>query len=312
MMPKLTCKIVIGDYEFDFVNEVEIESTWKRLTDTCTIKLPRRIKWKEQRLRDLIKRGDKVEVWLGWDYQDKLEFQGYVSEIGSKIPVEIKCEDGMWPLKQTNITKAWRSVSLKTMLREILPSDVKLVTVEAELGPFRISKVSVAKVLEKLRELYGFYAFFRQGVLYVGFPYSLTKEERRIYQFEKNIISDSLVYRREDDVKLKVRAVSILPSGKVIPYEFGDPDGEERTLHFYNLSESQLEKSAKEELKRLIYTGYRGSFETFGQPECLHGDVAVISGGEYPERAGEYLVDKVVTKFGMNGFRREIELGKKA
>jgi hypothetical protein len=311
-MYRLTCKIIIGDYQFDFVNEVEIVSTWQRLTDTCTIKLPRRIAWKDKKLRDLIKRGDKVEVWLGWDFEDKLEFRGYVSEIGSKIPTEIKCEDGMWPLKQTNVTKAWRSVSLKTMLREILPASVELVTVGAELGPFRISKVSVAKVLEKLRELYGFCAFFRQGVLYVGFPYSLTKEERRVYQFEKNIISDNLVYRREDDVKLKVRAISIQPNGTKIEKEFGDPDGEERTLHFYHLSEGQLKASAEEEMKRLRYTGYRGSFEAFGQPECLHGDVAVISGGEYPERAGEYLVDKVTTRFGLNGFKREIELGKKA
>lgn len=308
-MKRLTCDIQIGKFQFDFVTEVEIQSTWKRLTDTATIQLPRKIVWKGENLRDVLKRGDEVNVSLGWDFDNRVEFQGYISEIGSRIPVEFKCEDEMWKLKQTNITKAWRSVSLKTMLGEILPI-YEIVTVDAELGPFRISKVSAAKVLESLQSQYGFYSFFRGKTLYVGFPYTLTESTKVVYEFEKNIIADNLVYRRLDDIKIKVRAVSLMPDGSQEKIELGDDDGELRTLHFYNLSRAQLRESAQAQIERLKYPGYKGSFETFGVPFIQHGNVASIRGGEYPERAGDYLVDAVRTRFGQNGFKRDIELGK--
>lgn len=310
-MRQLTCDIRIGQFQFFFVTEVSIESSWKQLTDRAQITLPRKLKWKDKYLRDEIKRGDGVEIYLGYDFDMNLEFSGYVSEVRNGVPVEILCEDEMWQLKQTNITKAWRTVTLPVMLKEIVPAGITVNALDADLGPFRINKVSVAKVLEKLRQVYGFVSFFRDGVLQVGYPYSQVQSDRGAFLFEGDIISNRLEYKKADDTKIKVRAISVLPGGDVIERELGAQDGEIHTLHFYNLSAAQLLQSAEEEAKRLRYEGYRGDFETFGAPYLQHSDIADLNSIEYPERAGSYLIDETKVRFGMQGFRRSIKLGPK-
>ena len=311
-MYRLSCQITIGKFAFDFVTQAEVDSSWKNLTDTATITLPRKLKWKDRPLRDEIKRGDKVEIWLGWDFENRIEFQGYVSAVRGNVPVKIECEDEMWKLKQTEVTKAWRSVTLKQLLTDILPSGTSFEAVDAELGPFRISRVSVAKVLESLRTQYGLYAYFRGGVLYVGFPYSLTDSQTVAYGFRRNIISDDLVYHREDDTAIQVQAISIMPDGSQLEEKVGDPGGELYTLHYFGLPVSQLKTLAEEDMKRLRYTGYRGGFETFGVPFARHGDIAAIKDAEYPERDGRYFIDRLRTSFGLEGSRREVGLGRMA
>ena len=41
-MVRLTSEILIGDYKFDYVTEVEINSSWNEFTDTAIIKLPKK------------------------------------------------------------------------------------------------------------------------------------------------------------------------------------------------------------------------------------------------------------------------------
>ena len=309
-MKRLTCHIVVGKFEFSFVNNIEIQSSWKTLTDTALIRLPRNIKWNGNDLREEIKKGDEVQISLGYDFENNIEFSGFVSEIGANVPVTISCEDRMWQLKQKKVVKAWKSVSLSEMLSEILPDGVDFDAIAFQIGSFRINNATPAKVLQSLRQKYGLVSFFRDNLLYVGFPYSQIQGEERQYDFNKNIISSSLQYVREDDVKINVRAISIFPDNTKIEKQVGDPDGEVHTLHFFKLSESELQKSAEEKLTRLRYAGYKGSFESFGQPFCQHGDSALLNDKNYPERSGAYLVDEVRTRFGVNGFRKIIKIGK--
>jgi len=310
-MRRLTCEITIGKFVFDFANEVTIQTSWKRLTDTATITLPRKLKWQDKFIKDEVKKGDEVEIKLGYDFNLVTEFSGFVTQVRNGVPVQIQCEDAMWKLKQTNVTKSWRSVRLPQMLKEILPAGTKLNALDADLGPFRISKVSVAKVLEELRRQYGFCSFFRDGVLVVGFPYSQVTATRGAYVFEENIKDDRLEYRKNDDVKIKVRAVSMLPGGGSIEQEIGDADGELHSLHFYNLSTAQLKESAKQESARLRYEGFRGGFEAFGDPFIRHSDISDLSSSEYPERNGAYLVDETRVSWGLQGYQRELKLGPK-
>jgi len=306
---ELTTLITIGKFEFDFVTEVQIKSSWKKLTDTAQIILPRNLKWKDRYLRDEIKKGDAVTIQFGYDFNYVTEFIGYVTDLQNAVPVVIECEDAMWKLKQTNITKTFRSVTLRQLLSEILPKGTVFETVDANLGPFRINKVSAAKVLEELRKQYGFVSFFRAGKLYVGFPYSIVKPQRHELTFEEDIIKDQLNYKKKEDVKLMVRAVSMLPGGDSLEEEIGDKDGEVHSLHFYNLSRTQLKASATEESKRLRYEGWRGSFLTFGTPSIQHSDTLRLNSLEYPERRGDYLIDEVDIAFGTEGYRQEVTLG---
>lgn len=311
-MRQLTCDIRIGKFQFYFVNEVQISSTWKKLTDAATVVLPRNLKWKDRYLKDEIKKGDRVEIYLGYDFDFNLEFSGYVSNLRNGVPVVIECEDEMWQLKQNSVTKTWRSVRLPQMIQDIVPKGTKVNVLDADLGPFRINQVSVAKVLEKLKERYGFCSFFRDGVLYVGYPYGQVAAKRGAFTFEDTIINNRLEYRKSDDVKIKVKAVSMLPGGSKIEQVIGPADGELHSLHFYNLSAAQLKISAQEEAKRLQYEGWKGDMESYGDPYLQHSDIADLNSIEYQERKGSYLIDEVRTRFGVNGgFKRNYRLGPK-
>lgn len=307
-MKRLTCQIKIGKFEFDFVVGVTIESSWQNLTDTAKITLPRNLKWKDKLLKDEIKRGDQVEIYLGYDFVENLEFKGYVSQVKSEVPVVVECEDEMWKLKQKTITQAWREVKLSALVSAIAGSGTSVVG-EIDLGPFRINKASAASVMAELRGKYGIVSFFRDGVLFVGFPYAQTEDKISNINYEEQVIESGLQYTRKDDVSIRVRAVSILPDGNTIEVETGDAEGETHSLHFYNVQSTELKKLADEQIDRLKYEGYRGEFITFGDPFIRHSEKVNLTSFEYRDRGGTYLVDAVTTTFGDGGFRRRVKLG---
>lgn len=100
----LTSKIEIGNYTFRSISEVEIVKSVEDMTDTAVIKMPSKFKIKEngeeKLVEEAIKVGDKVSITLGYErVYEGVEFVGYVTSIGSKIPLEIKCEDATWLLR---------------------------------------------------------------------------------------------------------------------------------------------------------------------------------------------------------------------
>ena len=121
-MFKLTAKIEIKGtgkkWEFDKVAEVEITRDTDTLTDTCVLKLPKKVRWQNEE-RIPIKRGDEVTVWLGYDDELELAFRGFVTTIGLKTPIEIHCEDYMFQLKQKEAKKlSYKSATVEQILRD--------------------------------------------------------------------------------------------------------------------------------------------------------------------------------------------------
>ena len=123
-----------------------------------------------------------------------------------------------------------------------------------------------------------------------------------------NIISDdSLSIQHAEDVKLKVKAVSLDHKNKKVTAEVGDNDGEVRTLHAYNKTQAELKAWAEQELKRLKRDGLVGSFDTFGAVLVDRLDtIGVTIDGV---KMGVYQVKKNVITYGSGGFRQSIELG---
>ena len=306
-MYRLSNKITVGDYVLFGVVSVEIESGWELLTDTCKISLPSKIfhdgKFVSLAESRLIKKGDKVKVDLGYDDENSVE-------AGS--PIVINCQDYMWLLKRDSKNLSYKNVSLRQLLVDTLPTGVDLRVVERSLGQFRLTKATPAQALEELKKTYYLYSWFRSNKLYSGLAYWPETTKTHTFRFGENIIDDGteLVFKSADDTKIKVRAVSMMPDNSKIELELGDPEGEVRTLHFYNLSKADLEKSANEEIARLRYDGYSGSFLTFGKPVVRHGDIVVIQDPLYG-REGQYLVKQVQISFGDAGFRQIIHLDRK-
>lgn len=309
-MRRVTAQVSIGKFEFGFFSAIEIDSSWKSLTDTAVITLPRRISWQGKNLYNEIRRGDQVSIRVGYDYAEEALFQGYVSNVKAGVPVIIEAQDEMWRLKQNTISRAWRKVSLEELVAAIVPTGVQFQAAQIDLGPFRIDRVSAAKVLEHLRVTYGIYAWFVDGVLVVGFPYSQASVNRHKIEVETAFKRDALTYERDDDQDIKIRAVSVQPSGGSISVEVGAATGETHTRHYYNVPEETLRQLATEALARAQYAGYAGHFSTFGAPRIRHSDSCILESSEYPDRAGEYLVDRVLINVNeTDGYQQTITIG---
>lgn len=314
-MKRLFCEITIGAFTFDFVNEVEIKSTWKELTDTCSLTLPKRITRDGSSVfigeNSIIKRGDAVTVKLGYYPTLETYFEGYVDSLSIGTPVVINCENEIWKLKQYSITKSYKSVNINKLIPDIV-KNVLTDVVDAEIGSFRMTNVSPVNVLEELKKTYSLESFIKEKTLFCGLTYVPRFTKVFNITFERNIVDDSLEWKDEANIKIKLKAISILKDNSKIEIEVGDIDGEVRTGHYYNLTEKQLREIATREIGKYKYTGFRGSFTTFGNKKISHGDIIQLRSLKFPEQDGFYFVDGSNTEFGQSGFRQHIELGRKA
>jgi hypothetical protein len=205
-----------------------------------------------------------------------------------------------------------KNETIQSFLSRVAP-DIEFDCYAIELPRFLASKISVAQLLDQIKSDYGLRAFVRNGKVVVGKQYDPENYTVHIAELENNVLSDDLEYMVKDELKIKVRAISNLSSGKKIEVELGDKDGEERTLNFYNIaSESELQKIAQKEMERLIYDGYRGSLTFFGEPFVQHGDVIEIRDPKESDKTGRYWVDGVNYSFGVGGYRQTVKLGARA
>lgn len=313
-MYRLTAKIEITgakSWRLEKVTEVEITRDTEKLTDECRLTLPKKIKW-DGAAEIPVQRGDGVKVWLGYDGDLQLAFVGYVRDVGFKTPVVITCEDEMFKLKQIEAKKkAYKSVNLETLLKEQGLNYPLRVMGEQNLGQYRVTADTVASLLGHLQEN-GVRSFFRyedgSPVLYCGVLFERDSCPSQVFATGVNIIDDqSLEQQKAENMRLRIKAVSLMPNNKKIRVEVGDADGEHRTLHTYNKTESELKAWAEQEIKRLKRDGLTGSFTTFGASlvDCLDAIGLIIDG----KKAGVYQVKKNVIKYGTSGYRQEITLG---
>jgi hypothetical protein len=309
-MKRLVINMTIGSYSFDFIHSLEIDSSWEMLTDTCLIKLPSNLKIDKNKLRSVIKPGDSVSIEIGYDDQLTKVFDGFITGIRPKTPVEISCEDSMYSLKSTTVKGTIRQATLKKILDTYFPG-IDGEYEDIEIGTILFDNLSQAKILDKLRETRGIYSFMRKGKLVVGKIYDQDTASNYTFRFQYNILDENLQYQRKEDMKLKVTAVSNNPDGTIKEVKVGDNDGEERTLNYYNVGKDTLEKYALAELNRLKYDGWHGEFTAFGEPVVFHGDIVKLEDPLESDKTGEYWVDKVVYTFGVDGFRQVITLGPK-
>ncbi len=213
-------------YTLNFVTEVEIKSSWKDLTTTAKLVFPRNIyvktphgnvNWFDQAVYaqiegnttpPIILRGDRISINLGYYHNPgggyitemNEEFNGFITKINPKMPMEIECEDNMWLLKQAlcpnKVFKAkenapngkpWNVQSIVTYLlsnssvasgntyvNSVLIPQLKKITVingvglsesvETHVGDFRTQNETIAQVLFRLRKDYKLECFFRKNL----------------------------------------------------------------------------------------------------------------------------------------------------
>lgn len=340
------CAITIGKLTLNFVHELHIVSSWRDLTDTCTIELPRNLRVRVQgaatpsNLEDVVRVGDAVRVAYGYGPSPepptdptklRTEFVGFVTELKPGPPIKIECQDEMYFLKKVGLpSMSWKQATTLDVATYVRDNSKRRFGVSllgnqpVNLGAFRIEKETGAKVFKRLADDYQLHCFFREGQLIIGDPYQARagKPVRHQLKFGQNIISNTLQYVDAADVQVQVYAKSLLKNDKrkrafvdvTVPKPSADPDaprGEVRNYTFVGLTEPELRARATAILARLKYTGYAGTLTTFGAPPIEHGDEVQLddTGAAYPKGGATFSVDKVEKTFGASGSRRVVTLG---
>lgn len=314
-------KIQISDFVFRSVHEVEITKSVEDIADTAVIVLPSRFKIRQngelKYTEEAIKVGDEVTITLGYEGKyEGVEFKGYVASIGSKIPLEIKCEDAMWLLRRKNINKAFGKTTLKEILREIVKDTSILLSdniPEVKVDKWICKNVNGTKALQDIKESLSMSAYLDdEGKLYVGLEQMNNVGQNVIYDLNYNLVENNLEYKSAEQKRIKVRYESRDKANKVLRVELGDHDGELREMKLNNIfNEKQLREMAEAALKAAKYDGFDGSVESFLVPFATRGMAAVVKDDEHKNREGKYFIKKTVTTYGIGGARRTVTIGNK-
>jgi hypothetical protein len=317
MMAYFTCALInLGAYYIDFAHSVKIASTWKNLTDTAIIEMPRNItNSKGTPIYDCISRGDAVKIQLGYNNNLVERFTGYIDGVKPNNPVQIFCQDEMWKWKQVPVApKTFTNGTLDQILQYAGFNNYELLGNVSFQGNFIIDRtvISAAGVLERLRKLFC-PSFFRNGKLYVGKPYNTGLSNTINFAFNYNIISHNLEYKFADEVKILVRFESKKLSGKTEIVTVGDNTGETHTITDFNVPKSEMLRRANEYLQQLKFDGWHGKFKTFGEPIVQHGDIINLIDPINNEKSGKYYAERVeVLSDTKEAYKQEITIGLKA
>jgi len=312
----------IGGKTFSRLHRVEIEDSMKQLGKRATLMLPTTARIERQgefvsevEIAKAFQVGDEVVISFGYDGELKEEFRGYVRRIRPTTPLELECEDEAYTLRRKALQKTFTNTTLKELLNFLLKDtgiDLANTPPEIKFRKFQFKNVNAAQALEKLRKSYGLTIYFRSLTQLVVGLASETDGTVVKYTIGRNVITHKLEWEDEENVKLKIKAVSVSKDNQFTKKEVGDSDGEQRTIFFYNLEPGEnLEQRAKEEILKYKYSGYRGTLTGFLIPECKPGNTARLLDENFDNKEGDYLVESVKTSLSDSGGRRVVKLGLK-
>ena len=325
-MFRIVCRVIVeqqGDgrndtFTFSAVNKVTVSRSFDKQTQTASVTLPRNVLYDKKNIYEganaLMRRGDKIKIIAAYYPNETVIFTGYISKINNNVPIEILCEDEMFLLKQAIAPNlSYKTVNLRTFIAKMLTNtNIPFKAINAQLGQIRLQEASVGKVLQVLRDQYGLFSFFVDGVLRVGLPFYKENAMKAVFLFEKMVKEGmGLTYLKKDDVKVLVKGILVNKGVFEDPviYPKGATDGDVRTVFQLGGTKADLDAKCNSFLEQSNYTGYYGNFKTFLEPLVVPGDYAVIDSWKYPERKGKYLIKSVITEVSTSeGGKQTIEL----
>ena len=152
--------------QFTFVNNVEIDSSFKNLTKTGRLTLPRNLDFDGMNIaglsNPLFNRGDRIIIELGYEIIDskrmekfnslKKIFQGYIVRVGLSTPVVLECEDQMYALKniKVNLTSELGKKKLSDVLIEMFKNSPQYSTTSSPFDSSHKGDGSITPILMNL------------------------------------------------------------------------------------------------------------------------------------------------------------------
>lgn len=320
-------EIRIGNIKLQAIESVTVESSIDGLSDTCIITLPGSVFNQRLEFAEKIKRGDKVEVRLGYNEQLHTEFMGYVRTLNLTSPLKIECEDSAFlfrrPVKDKSFKKKTALDVLKYTIEQInltLKPDEKLKLVSnlkgLQLDSFTIVNANGYEVLQKLKEEFGIGIYCRGKEVHCHLLYT-EKRGYAVYDFAKNIEEGhNLEYVSAEERKVEVKVQGKVKRDgkskklKSMEVKAGKSGGNVITINRPGISDQKtLAAIARNNLKKYAYAGYEGSVRGWLWPICEIGYSVKLIDKEFPEREGVYFAKGVKTEFSRAGGVRTVGLG---
>ncbi len=311
----MNSRTTIGQVQLNNITSFEISETVKEISSTAKLTTPKGYgKIGQKPILEIIKVGDPVVIELGYDGQYHVEFSGYISEIESDAPLIISCDDAMWPYKQNNHIKSYKSTNLKQVLTELFP-ELIIDCPDVYLGRFQIDNASSFQVVQELQSNNGLYSRIIGETLKVGLAYDFADQSKtHVYDMRDNVRANDLKYKRKEDTQVRFKATANLPNGKKKTVTIGSkhPNASEKTLNFAgDFTEAQLKEKATACLSKVSFDGYTGSITGIGTPLTKPGDCLKLVDGQNPEREGTYMIESVAITYDQSGFSRKNTLSYK-
>ena len=139
--------------EMNYLSSAVINENIENLTDTCTVTIPSKLSWQSINIGELIRRGDKISLFAGYDDRMHDVFNGYITSVSSRVPISIECENLMYGLKKYPVTKSYSTINLHKLCEDIIPSGIIYKADDVQLGAFRTkNNPTIPKVFEGLKE----------------------------------------------------------------------------------------------------------------------------------------------------------------
>ena len=310
---------------FDYVNDIIVTTSCKNLTDTAVVRVPGRMAWRGRRLTDFIGRDDVIEIRIGYE-EHGLEtvFKGYISGIENGTPVVINCENEMRLFKTINVpAERIAKFDFKTYLEKYGRIKVNA-SGSLSFGSMDITEpMTLAQALDRIMQVYPYVrGYFQDGEFYAVLDASRWGLEKSpiVFYPRRNMVRDNLTYTLKEDVKIGIKAESILRDNTKLnayapaaAFDGGKIKSDWEQRQFYRpecTTQSELQEFADKMAAEFVTDSMSGSFTAFGIPYVRKGDVVELRDMERLERNRKrFVVDAVVYSFGTRGYRQTITLG---
>ena len=326
----MTSNAKLGKVILNNISQFEISESIMEMSNTAKITIPRAYTLAKgsgnEGILDYLHVGDKVTLSAGYyrdDFNDvALEFTGFIREIESDIPLVIHCDDETHWLRQNSNTNSYKDVTLKQLLTDIIKPPLTFECPDLKLGRFMIDNESSFQVLQRIKSDYSLYSRLQNGHLKVNLRDIVNGTDiKDVHTYVLNPPSTSsgsggyytkkneLKFKRKEDYKLHVKVTSMDKNGKKVTVDVGNKDKGASLIQFTypgKMTEAELRPIAESIYNKRCYNGYTGTITGFGLPRTHAGDALVIDDQTEPDRAGKYLIEKVVVTYDEgSGFSRK-------
>lgn len=332
----LSSKIIIGNFSFSGVNQVTIKRSMKSLFDTAKITIPHTVYIKRkggkpamaEPLMSVIKDGDPVQIYLGYDNDLKLEFQGFVStrQLSAELQATIECEGYSYKLRnEVDMSKFYASTKASELLKPLGSSTGITIKVADDMPLQNIRLVhadgiQIIQELEKISMNTLSIFFVNPTTLWCGMAYSayvnsVDPLQAGVvkYKLGVNCIKDNSLKRKTASEKVSISFNGMGVTGDRIQTGSDEKNAKRKVQRTTNRvgDVAFVKKMANEKQYKMNYEGYEGRLTGFLQPFCGPGWVANIQDPSYPDLDGKYLVEETEVTFGQSGARRTLLIGPK-